>query len=463
MKKYKVKWFRFFSRGQHPVLINDLCWQAFHIQPKITGLPKLNFYKRDVESTYFDRDEFDKLSNILANRLNANPQEILAIIKKAEKSFQQVIHLAEQYNSIDWQMVDDENLIKKLTIFLDHLIPLFCFIYYPLWLEQGGTNLLDRLLNNIPSQKREKIIWQITRPIKQTTREKFNLELLQLACQLQKKDKFIDKSERIKKIIKNFATLPAYLLNIKEYTPDDIKSELGEFLDKNPCQEKEEKITHFQKQCQIRKSLLREFDIKIQRIAEILSNDVWLREERIVWYGKIFTHVHSLFCEMARRKGLTYQEFVQQTVSEIRSNQINPTVLKERLKGYTYFVENGQVNITLPITGEKTQSQAKIIHGQVANSGKVRGKVRIGNAYTFSQILPGEIVVTGMTTPESVMYVRKAAAIITDEGGITCHAAIISRELGIPCIIGTKIATKILKDGDHVEVDANRGIIKKLT
>lgn len=57
---------------------------------------------------------------------------------------------------------------------------------------------------------------------------------------------------------------------------------------------------------------------------------------------------------------------------------------------------------------------------------------------------------------------ERAATIITDEGGITCHAAIISRELKIPCIIGTKIATQVLKDGDRVEVDANKGIIRIL-
>ena len=57
---------------------------------------------------------------------------------------------------------------------------------------------------------------------------------------------------------------------------------------------------------------------------------------------------------------------------------------------------------------------------------------------------------------------KKASAIITDEGGLSCHAAIVARELGIPCIIGTKIATKVLKDGDRVEVDADKGIVKKI-
>ena len=67
-----------------------------------------------------------------------------------------------------------------------------------------------------------------------------------------------------------------------------------------------------------------------------------------------------------------------------------------------------------------------------------------------------------MTSPEYIFVMRKAVAIITDAGGLTCHAAIVSRELGIPCIVGTKIATKIFKTGDLIEVDANTGIIKKI-
>jgi len=61
-----------------------------------------------------------------------------------------------------------------------------------------------------------------------------------------------------------------------------------------------------------------------------------------------------------------------------------------------------------------------------------------------------------------VSLMKIARAIITDQGGITCHAAIVSREIGTPCVIGTKMATKILKDGDEVEVDATKGVIKKL-
>ena len=68
-----------------------------------------------------------------------------------------------------------------------------------------------------------------------------------------------------------------------------------------------------------------------------------------------------------------------------------------------------------------------------------------------------------MTTPDMIMVMHKAAAFVTDEGGITCHAAIVSREMKKPCIVGTKIATKVLKDGDMVEVDATDGTVKKIS
>ena len=74
----------------------------------------------------------------------------------------------------------------------------------------------------------------------------------------------------------------------------------------------------------------------------------------------------------------------------------------------------------------------------------------------------GDILVTRLTTPDFVVAMKKAAAIVTDLGGITSHAAVTSRELKIPCIVGTKNATRILKRGEMVEVDADQGIVKIL-
>lgn len=104
-----------------------------------------------------------------------------------------------------------------------------------------------------------------------------------------------------------------------------------------------------------------------------------------------------------------------------------------------------------------------IITGSVANKGMARGKARIiVNRNELKKFNDSDIIIAHMTSPWYVPIMEKAAAIVTDEGGITCHAAIISREMNKPCIIGTKYATKVIKDGDFVEVDANKGIVRKL-
>lgn len=108
------------------------------------------------------------------------------------------------------------------------------------------------------------------------------------------------------------------------------------------------------------------------------------------------------------------------------------------------------------------QVQASELRGQSACRGIVRGKVKIvQTVYDVGKVEEGDVLVSTMTRPDFMTAMGRAAAFVTDEGGITCHAAIISRELNKPCITGTKTATKVFKDGDVVEVDATRGVVKK--
>ena len=118
-------------------------------------------------------------------------------------------------------------------------------------------------------------------------------------------------------------------------------------------------------------------------------------------------------------------------------------------------------NYYLKQYGFNENAQSNIIKGQIANKGKVSGTVKvIIDIDRESQKLDnGDILVTGMTRPEFVPLMKRAGAIVTDEGGITSHAAIVSRELNKPCIIGTKISTQVLKDGMRVEVDADKGVV----
>ncbi len=111
----------------------------------------------------------------------------------------------------------------------------------------------------------------------------------------------------------------------------------------------------------------------------------------------------------------------------------------------------------------RVDSGTEKIVGTPAFRGIVTGTVKVVlNIDDFAKFDEGDILVTTMTTIDFVVLMHRAKAIVTDIGGMLCHAAIVSREMQKPCIIGTKIATQVLKDGDLVEVDANAGIIKIL-
>lgn len=99
-----------------------------------------------------------------------------------------------------------------------------------------------------------------------------------------------------------------------------------------------------------------------------------------------------------------------------------------------------------------------ILKGIPASSGVAKGMVKIVKGIKdIRKFREGDILVTEMTEPSMAIMMNKAAAIVTDKGGLTCHAAIISRELGIPCVVATKKATKTLKDGERIKVDGTKG------
>jgi len=171
-----------------------------------------------------------------------------------------------------------------------------------------------------------------------------------------------------------------------------------------------------------------------------------------------------------------YPEYIglERTIlqDEIKKPPIR-SILEDRKAHFVFIGEQYAEAITFEQYQEQ-QSEVTFVHdkintdtdtlkGSTVQSGVVRGVVRIlKRKEQISELQEGEILVSPMTTPDFLPAMKSAVAIITDEGGITCHAAIVSRELKKPCIIGTKIATQVLKDGMEVEVDADKGIVRKL-
>ena len=132
------------------------------------------------------------------------------------------------------------------------------------------------------------------------------------------------------------------------------------------------------------------------------------------------------------------------------------------MRGKIYFVQSRPITTLKKTQAVKASSIDKnavvLLSGSAASPGVGAGPVKIiYKASEIDKVKPGEVLVTKMTDPDFVPAMKRSVAIVTDEGGRTSHAAIVSRELGIPCIVGTETATKILKTGEKSTVDGAAG------
>ena len=223
-------------------------------------------------------------------------------------------------------------------------------------------------------------------------------------------------------------------------------------------------------------------DPQLKYLADLLK---WAAQERLhlkrYWAGCEFLAL-GMLKEIASRIGCTLHEFLHSYKREdIRSflllgKILDDTEKKKRMECVAYMVSEKNLFFytgkealdfidSLPI---EEVDDSKELKGTVAYPGIVSGPVKIikvddvkGLQDDFVRFQEGDVLVTTMTQPNILMLMSKASAILTDEGGITCHAAIISRELKTPCIVGLHTATRVLKEGQVVQVDAERGIVNR--
>ncbi len=214
----------------------------------------------------------------------------------------------------------------------------------------------------------------------------------------------------------------------------------------------------------------------------LLELFAWYQDYRKEYTMKLLHFLDLLLGEIGRRRGVSLKHMkasLSEEVPAILDQTFDMTLLEQRNHEFVaiwqpaYPYKSGQ-KLEFYTTDSATawsrfnphikhdQEQVEIT-GSPASLGIVRGKALVTmDAKEAARIEPGEIFVTSMTTPDFTTAMKRAAAIVTNEGGILCHAAMLSREFGVPCVVGTKIATKVIKTGDLIEVDGNQGIVRRL-
>lgn len=194
----------------------------------------------------------------------------------------------------------------------------------------------------------------------------------------------------------------------------------------------------------------------IKKLVDEVRELVWYRTYRSDIFYELLFMSRPILREIADLYKIDFKDLKYYSILDL---------VKGKPKRYNYDINaayyNGEIaffNEPIIIENKKQSSEVK---GVTAYKGKIQGIAKIVNTVAdLDKVKKGNILVAPMTFPSFIMAMNRASAFVTNEGGITCHAAIVSREMHKPCIVGTRNATKVLKDGDLVEVDADKGIVR---
>lgn len=291
------------------------------------------------------------------------------------------------------------------------------------------------------------------------------------------REKFPGIYNRIKKHEADYCWVPydygVYLWDLKYFLKvikDLVSSRnAGDDLEKNK--------RYYQALAKKRRDLVKKLKIDAyhQKLFSVLRTSAFLLDYKKEQFTKCHYQIMSLFREVAKRLKISETHIRIYTPEELKQFLLHNKALSgERLKSrYAYaayywygnkfkLYENKEARTFFDREVRKeSREEARQFEGIIASAGKYVGRARvISHPRELNNFKKGEILVAQMTSPEYVVAMKKAGAIITDRGGVTCHAAVVSRELGVPCVVGTGNATKILKTGDLVELNANHNSVR---
>ncbi len=268
------------------------------------------------------------------------------------------------------------------------------------------------------------------------------------------------------------------------YTEKDFVAFLQDYLARNvdPAAELKRRAQRRREVEQRKEHYLKQLkpDKFMRHILQLMGKIVWAKPRRKDLQSKSYWHIERLLLEIGKRLGIQLDEVRNYTIDELEAALEHQTPLDHKAAAarkhlHVCITEPAGIQLMVGKEAEqwiestmKTEEAVSASEGQLRGTpaclgAPVTGTVKVINDPSeMGKMSYGDILVSVVTTPSIVPAMKKAAAIVTDEGGLTCHAAIVSRELNIPCVVGTQRGTATLKDGDQVEVDASEGTVRIL-
>ena len=422
----------------------------------------------------WDTEEFEKSASYLTERFINDEKWRKELNNLFESYSHAYFYAGERLRTLPFSSLSNLDIIKEVRMIVSlqkyHQILGVILTGFPI---DGKNHLSNKLMSELPIYNHQKFseYWSLlTIPTKLSLRQLKDRELAHLASQKNVTGRFT--REKLAKIHEKYCWID-YLYHgppasIEQYEKELQKADASNKLDIEFTNTKKKQISamnafHFNK--------------KHRDLIALAQQIIWQKGWRKDYQAHGFWCYEPLIREIARRNRCDNWQilmflFPWELEGFIRYKKPSVEELQERKK-FSLFMST-EISNTLYTGLRAREIVAKLnlnkhiinqqeLKGQCAYAGYAKGRAKIIMlTKEMGKMNKGDILISQATSPDLMPAMTKAAAIVTNTGGLICHAAITARELKIPCIVGTHNATFIFKDGDMVEVDATKGVIRKL-
>ncbi len=501
--KFEKRW-----EAKHPIYRLEANTRAYIEHSKVPGCEckhMITSINNAVCTIYYDEKELERALSIGDKVIN-DYKEVKNYIKKADEARDKLLRVSREIYKKDLSLVTNKELKNIYNKYFNSFINLLA--YYNLSRPDYLIKIDEKIKKVISSKepdlnKRDELFAKLTKPVSNNVLTKHEIAQLNFTLSVLNNKKyskrvfsksFIRADKNLNKKLSNLINDYSWISTQENNPPFDEKyyikktKELLVLGKRNIEKRLHDLENRIPLELTEKKKIIKKykFSSSFLKLTDNVAALAKLRLNVRLWWTESSYRVSCLFEELNNRINLKNKKFIHWYYSEyLLENEVYNSLdgkikisakeIEKRIKKSLLLMINKKIHF---FSGKKAlkeesryiskqdYSKIKILKGQIANKGFVRGKVWVISPEITNQVEKANkmkkdfILVAAMTRPQFIEGINKAQAIITDEGGITCHAAIISRELKKPCVVGTKIATKVLKDGDLVLVDANKGIVK---
>ena len=438
---------------------------------------------------------------LLTEKLKKDPSFLRSAYKQMMVLGKRQIAYAQSIKKILAQASNRE-LFRHYKTFVDYNRESYeCGLLLPLLDFHTTVFLADELHAILRKRGKDKLFHLFTIPTLQTTVAKQELDLLRILQIVNKhaKCRRLFQSRRISDLMPALkAQFPKILRKVEAHTkkycfayfnyegPAANKEYFLDLLQElikrriNPTKKLKEHEQHIEATKKKQKTAVKKLKLSFyeRQIVELTRDGVFYKAHRRELQSCSYYHIEALLSEIGRRLYLSVKQVKMLLPDEVRAalkqgaTFLDEIQERQKLLYCDYasdhrFVclsgEKARKFLEKNVVLEKINVHLTSFSGTTAYPGAVKGRVKIINfPDDMIKMAKGNILVAMTTSPSLMSAIRMASAIVTEEGGLTCHAAIVARELRIPCVVGAKPVARVLKDGDMVEVDANKGVVRKI-